>query len=134
MGLLNTGINSYKIATLTLFLSILAPFWIAYSAMVKIVMVQNRYEQFKVANLHWFQKFLMVVFLTFLGPMIIILGKGVIAIGEVVTVLSMLTCNKALVSRVRNFFDGVSGFIMANVDSYTFDGIQKLQKNSLIFF
>jgi hypothetical protein len=44
----NTGVNSYKIATLTLFLSILAPFWIAYSALIKIVLLQGRYEESKV--------------------------------------------------------------------------------------
>lgn len=40
----NIGINSYKIATLVLFLSIFAPFWIAYSALIKIVLMQDRYE------------------------------------------------------------------------------------------
>ena len=40
----NTGLNSYKVSTLIMFISIFAPFWIAYSALLKIALVQDRYE------------------------------------------------------------------------------------------
>ena len=46
----NTGINDYKIATVTMFISIFAPFWIAYSALLKIALMQDRYEPTYVAK------------------------------------------------------------------------------------
>jgi hypothetical protein len=131
----NLGINSYKIATLSFFISIFAPFWIAYSALLKIVLMQDRYEPSQVKKKGCCQKFLMMLFLTFLGPTILLtLSKIVLAIGEVVAVCFLLTCNKRLVSRIKSWFDSVGGYILIGIDKYTFDGINALQKNSLVFF
>lgn len=130
----NFGINSYKIATLTLFLSTFSPFWVSYSALLKVALMQDRYLPSRVKNKWCFQKFLMMLFLTFAGTILLILSKVTLAFGECVAFLFYLTCDPRRVNRVRKYFDDVACFIIIDIDKFTFDGVQQLQYNSLIWF
>jgi hypothetical protein len=117
-----------------MFLSLFSPFWIAYSALLKIALMQDRYDPSKVKNKNCCQKFLMMGFLTCFGTVLLLISKLVMAIGEVLALLTYLTFSRSRVSRVRSVFDNLSSFIVIEIDQFTFDGIQQLQYNSLIFF
>ena len=84
--------KSYQIATIVLFLSTLAPFWISYSALLKIAYMKDRYHPDKVKKKTCFRKFLMMIFLTFLGTILLILSKIVLALGEFVAILPFFIC------------------------------------------
>ena len=77
----------YKIVALTAFLSITAPYWISYSALVTIKYSLGTYEP-KVLNhngwLKWLSK---VLFLTFIGPLTTFLSQLIIAVGDCIIVL-----------------------------------------------
>jgi hypothetical protein len=130
----NTGINSYKIATVTMFISIFAPFWIAYSALLKIALMQDRYEPTYVAKKGICQKFFLLLFLTCLGTILLMLSKIIQAIGEILALCMILTCSGKRVSRVRGCFDYMCSYILIDIDKYTYDGVMQLQYNSLMFF
>ena len=76
----------------------------------------------------------MMGFLTCFGTVLLLISKLVMAIGEVIALLTFLTCSRTRVTKVRTFFDSVSTFLVIDIDQFTFDGIQQLQYNSLIFF
>ena len=66
----------------------------------------------------------MMVFLTFLGPTVLLtLSKIILAIGEVVSVLFLLSCSKKLVKDIKDWFDNLGGYILIGIDRYTFGGI-----------
>ena len=87
----NTSLNGYKISTIVLFLSVFSPFWIAYSALLKIALMQDRYEPNQVRGKSCCRKFLLLMFLTFFGTFLLLVSKLIMAVGEVVALLTMLT-------------------------------------------
>jgi hypothetical protein len=122
------------VATVTLFVCIFAPFWIAYSALLKIALMQDRYEPNYVANKGVCQKFFLMLFLTCLGTILLLLSKLIQAFGEVVVLFSFLSFSQKKIAQVRDWFDGISSYILIDIDKHTFNGVQQLQYNSLMFF
>ena len=99
-----------------LFLSVFSPFWIAYSALLKIALMQDRYEPNQVRGKSFCRKFLLLSFLTFFGTILLVISKLITAIGETVALLAMLTFQTKWYSAVTDFFDGISSFILIDID------------------
>ena len=119
----NPGINSYKIATVVLFMSIFAPFWIAYSALLKIALMQDRYEPTFVKSKGCLQKFFLMLFLTFLGTILLIVSKVLLAVGEVLALLTYLTFSRRRVAKVKRVFETAASYVLIDIDRHTFDGV-----------
>ena len=86
--------------------------------------MQDRYLPSRVRNKWCFQKFLMMIFLTFLGTILLLLSKIVLAIGECVALMTYVTCSRSLIAKTRKFFEDIACFIIIDIDKFTFDGVQ----------
>ena len=113
---------SYKFATLTIFLAILAPYWITYSGVVQILNDQGKYEKAERKKDSCCQKVVKVIFLTFLGPFVILLMQGIQVVeGVVVTVQNLLSkcfkikastnCQDFVKGITNNFVQHTNGFV-----------------------
>ena len=74
-----------------LFLCNFAPFWISYSALLKIMLMDGRYEDTQLGQRKFIQRCILLYLLTFLAPLIFIAARVVQLVGEIVAVLTYVT-------------------------------------------
>jgi hypothetical protein len=83
--------GQYRIVLVVLFVCTFAPFWISYSALLKIMLMDGRYENFQLNQKGFIQRSVLLFLLTFMAPAIFIIARMVQLVGEVVAILTYLT-------------------------------------------
>jgi hypothetical protein len=108
--------NQYRIVFLILFVCTFAPIWIAHSALLKIMQMNSLYEEVNVAKNGSFKNTILLILLTFIGPIILIIARIIQAIGEVVAILTYVTFTQRFVAKVRAYFDRMCTFVLVGID------------------
>ena len=85
--------NQYRIVLVILFIATFSPFWISYSALLKIMWMDGRYEKRRMAERGCFTYSILGFNLTFMAPTLFMLAKIIQAVGECITTPFLLTCN-----------------------------------------
>lgn len=116
-------ISSTKITGMVLDYAAFAPYFITAGGLIRVAFLQDRYIPERVRKMGCFKKFLYLLFLTIFGPLLIFLGKIVIAVGEAVVLLVYLTFSTRRVSATRAFFDRIASFLWFGIDKETFDAV-----------
>ena len=82
----------------------MAPYWITFSAVVKIAHIQGKYEPLVMKRNTFGEKVFKVLFLTFIGPLLILISSLITLFGEMVGVVFFLIGKKSWIPPVRGKF------------------------------
>ena len=64
-----------------------------------------------------------MLFLTFLGTILLIVSKVLLAVGEVLALLTYLTFSRRRVAKVKRVFETAASYVLIDIDRHTFDGV-----------
>jgi hypothetical protein len=81
--------------------------------------MDGRYEEMNIKKRGWFRQFILSCYLTFLAPLLFIIAKAIMAVGESITTPTLLfTFNRKRANQVRNFFDKMCQYVLDDIDAY----------------
>jgi hypothetical protein len=76
---------NYKFALMWSFLPLLAPYWISYSGLISIKYGEGNYSLKNSRNDKWYHKLGKYMFLTFIGPFVLLASQIILAFGDIVS-------------------------------------------------
>lgn len=115
---------SYKFATLYIFMCISSEYLIAYSSMINMLLFKGVYEPNQIKRNSWFQVFLKLIFLSFIGPIYFVFVEMAVKTMAVLASLGMLFRGKDGYLAVRvKFLRAIENIFYLNEEQI--DGLTK---------
>jgi len=123
-GRRHPGNDSYKFATVFIFMSVSSVYLIAYSSMINMLLFKGVYEPAQVRRNSCCQVFLKLIFLTFIGPFYFIFIEIASKLMAVCTSLAMILAGKRGYLVIRMKFLGFIESMFALTEEQI-DGLNK---------